>query len=170
MTEGFNFQWSIKSPAGGMLNIRTERADEMEMALESIASIIPAMLAVEQSLMGAGNVAAGMPLSGPQQQNAAQQYTQPNQPTQPAAQPQYQQQAPQQYAPQQPQQYAQPAQQPAFPQQGPNNAAPPGPAPLCLHNLPAKWVKPGVSQSSGRPYKGFWACAQGRDNDCGWKP
>jgi hypothetical protein len=127
------------------------------------------MLAVEQSLMGAGNVAAQMPLSGPQQQNAAQQYTQPNQPTQPAAQPQYQQQQPQQYAPQQ-QQYAQPAQQPAFPQQGPNNAAPPGPAPLCLHNMPAKWVKPGVSQSSGRPYKGFWACAQGRDNDCGWKP
>lgn len=138
--ENWHFQWSIKSPAGGMLNIRADRADELEIALQSVASMIPAMLAVEQALTAGGHVAAGLPLAPPAQQQAAQQ---PFPQQAPPQQQQYQQAPPQQQAPAQQQQYQQP--------------------PLCSHNLPAKWIAPGVSKSTGRPYAGFWACSLPKD-------
>ena len=149
--EQWRFQWSVKSPAGGMLNIRAERADELELALESALAMVPQMLIVEQAMSAAGTVAQQMPLA-PQQ---------PQQP--PPGWSQQPQQAPQ--AP--PQQH----QQPQYPQQGPPPQAPPQQqqqqAPLCPgHGVPAKWVKPGVSQSSGRPYPGFWACAMPREQQC----
>lgn len=138
MSENWNWQVSYRTPAGAMINIRTERADEMELALQSFHAMAPQILAAEQALTAGGHVAAGLPLAPPAQQQAAQQ-PYPQQAPQPQPQQQqYPQQAPPQQAPQQ-QQYQQP--------------------PLCSHNLPAKWIAPGVSRSSGKPYAGFWACS-----------
>ncbi len=30
----------------------------------------------------------------------------------------------------------------------------------CSNHGPAKWVPPGVSKNSGKPYDGFWACVE----------
>lgn len=139
-------QVSFKTPHGALINLRADRMDEMHIALESFHDLIPAILANESALTGGGNVAAQMPLAPPVQQ-----------PAQPAFQPQPQQGPPPEWAQpqQQPQQWQQPAQQ--VPQQ----------APMCPgHGMPAKWVKPGISKSSGRPYPGFWACAMPQGQQC----
>jgi hypothetical protein len=62
-------------------------------------------------------------------------------------------------APVQPQ-YQQAPPAPAYPQQqAPSNA------PMCQHNLPAKYVAGGISKT-GRPYKAFWACSLPREAQC----
>jgi hypothetical protein len=139
-------QTSFKTPGGALINVRAERFDELAIGLESLATLVPAILSVEQLLVAGGNVAAQMPLAQPAQQNSAQ----------------YQ---PQQQAPQQ--QFGQ-APAPQFAQVPQASAMPPGQAPLCLHNQPAKWVPPGISKKTGSPYKGFFACNAGRDSDCGF--
>lgn len=48
-------------------------------------------------------------------------------------------------------------------------AAPTGPAPNCEHGIAAKFVPPGISKASGRPYKGFYACAMDRESQCAFK-
>lgn len=98
----------------------------------------------------------------------------------PAGPPAYQpQQAPPQqtYQPQT-QQDASNVIQGAFPQaqqiqpgydQRPSAGPPPVQAPFCPnHNSPAKWVPPGVSKRTNKPFQGFWACAvsQQGDNSC----
>ena len=37
---------------------------------------------------------------------------------------------------------------------------------LCDHGQPMKFIPPGISKSTGRPYKGFYACAQPRGMQC----
>lgn len=40
---------------------------------------------------------------------------------------------------------------------------------LCEHGEPMKFIPPGVSKASGKPFKGFWACARDRDSQCNKK-
>lgn len=65
---------------------------------------------------------------------------------------------------------ARPTQQPA-PQEAPAPAAigTPADGPVCDHGLPAKFIAAGVSKSTGRPYRAFYACAQDRNNQCQFK-
>lgn len=61
----------------------------------------------------------------------------------------------------QPQSFAPQQQQPSFaPQQGQQQA------PMCDHGMPAKFVQGGISKSTGRPYRAFWACAMPREQQC----
>jgi hypothetical protein len=41
-------------------------------------------------------------------------------------------------------------------------------APMCQHNMPAKYVQGGISKT-GRPYKAFWACAMPREQQCSFR-
>jgi hypothetical protein len=74
----------------------------------------------------------------------------------------------------QPQQYQNPQQAYQQPPQAPmnqnrqNDGPPPGfPIPYCPnHGMPAQWNKPGIGRGTGKPYKGFFGCAQGRNNGC----
>lgn len=47
-------------------------------------------------------------------------------------------------------------------------AAQPGGGPLCDHNEPMKFIPPGISKA-GKPYKGFYACARPREDQCNKK-
>lgn len=40
-----------------------------------------------------------------------------------------------------------------------------GGGPLCDHNEPMKFIPPGISKA-GKPYKGFYACARPREDQC----
>lgn len=60
------------------------------------------------------------------------------------------------------------AQQPA-PQRPTLVAASGGSEPLCDCGLPMKLIPAGVSKASGKPYKGFYACSQPREVQCGKK-
>jgi hypothetical protein len=42
----------------------------------------------------------------------------------------------------------------------------PATGPMCEHGQPMKLVPAGVSKSTGRPYRGFYACAAPRDQQC----
>lgn len=42
-------------------------------------------------------------------------------------------------------------------------------APVCDHGLPAKLVPAGISRATNRPYPAFYACANDRANQCGFK-
>ena len=49
--------------------------------------------------------------------------------------------------------------QPA-PVYAPAHVAAPSGGPVCAHGEPAKFVPPGVSKKTGKPYPGFYACAR----------
>lgn len=42
-------------------------------------------------------------------------------------------------------------------------------APLCEHGQPAKLVPAGISKSTGKPYRAFYACSQPRAQQCNFK-
>lgn len=42
-------------------------------------------------------------------------------------------------------------------QRGQTTGPPPGPAPLDANGNPKRWVPPGVSKKTGKPFAGFWA-------------
>lgn len=44
-------------------------------------------------------------------------------------------------------------------------AEPAGDGPLCDHGEPMKFIPPGISKA-GKPYKGFYACARQRSEQC----
>ena len=49
----------------------------------------------------------------------------------------------------------------------PPAAEPAGPAPMCDHGQPMKLVPAGVSKKTGKPYPGFYACANpDRNSQC----
>lgn len=58
------------------------------------------------------------------------------------------------------------AQQPAPQRPTPTQA---GSEPLCDCGLPMKLIPAGVSKATGKPYKGFYACSQPREVQCGKK-
>ena len=60
---------------------------------------------------------------------------------------------------------APPSQQPA----APAPSAPVGDGHLCEHGEPAKLIPAGVSKATGKPYRAFYACARGRDEQCGFR-
>ena len=45
--------------------------------------------------------------------------------------------------------------------------AAPQQSPMCDHGQPMKLVPAGVSKSTGKPYRGFYACAAPREQQCG---
>lgn len=45
------------------------------------------------------------------------------------------------------------------------SSAPAGPAPMCAHGA-KKWVEPGISKNTGRPYSGFWTCPMPKGQQC----
>lgn len=67
----------------------------------------------------------------------------------------------------------QPYQHPATQVQAPPPVAPVAPpaaaGPVCDHGEPAKYVPGGVAKASGKPYRAFYACARGRDQQCGFR-
>lgn len=40
---------------------------------------------------------------------------------------------------------------------------------LCDHGEPMKYIAPGISKATGKPYKGFYACARPRQDQCAKK-
>lgn len=40
---------------------------------------------------------------------------------------------------------------------------------LCKHGEPAKLVPAGVSKSTGKPYRAFYACARSKDTQCDFR-
>lgn len=55
---------------------------------------------------------------------------------------------------------------------GPTPAATPSAdqdMPRCDHGLPARFVPAGISKKTNKPYPAFYACAQGRESQCGFK-
>ena len=44
-----------------------------------------------------------------------------------------------------------------------------GDAPMCEHGQPAKLIPGGISKASGKPYRAFYACAQPREAQCGFR-
>jgi hypothetical protein len=158
-------QASVKTPKGTLINLRADNPAELDQEIAAIMSRVPALLALEQQLTAAGTVAAALPLAASQPQ-----------PAQSAPQDQFNianPWGPQPPAPGQgpipfdPGAQAAPAYpQQAQPQQQQAQSGAPGPAPLCLHNSPAKWVAPGISKSTGNAYQGFWACALEKQFQC----
>ena len=162
-------QVSLKTPAGALINARGFDRDALQVSLASIAELLPQILELEQSLTAGGHVAAALPLAPQQPAQPAPQQAGPPAGLgwQPAAPQQQQWGPPQQPAqPAAPQQWSQPAQQrPAQPQQQGGAVS----VPNCNHGVPCKWVPPGISTNTQRPYKGFFACSFGRQDDCGFK-
>ena len=150
-------QASLKTPGGALINARGIDKDQLAVSLAAISELTPLILAMEQALLAGGAVASALPLA-PKQPAAPQGW---NPPAAPPQAPPQQQGWGAQLAP--PQQWG--AQRPSAPaaQQAPQGGV------VCNHGTAAKWVEPGISKSSGRPYKGFYACAMGRDQDCGFK-
>lgn len=44
-----------------------------------------------------------------------------------------------------------------------------GSAPLCAHGQPAKLIQGGISKSTGKPYRAFYACNQPRNAQCDFR-
>lgn len=154
-------QVSLKTQAGSLINARGLNRDELATSVTSILELVPLILQAEQAFTAGGTVAAVLPLAPQQPAQPAPNPSGPFAPPANAAPNQQWGQSVQQPARQAPQRWAGPAQPPA---QGA-----PGPVPNCNHGVPAKWVAPGISKSSGKPYRGFHACSFGRDDDCGFK-
>ncbi len=65
-------------------------------------------------------------------------------------------------------QHATPVQAPALAVVAPP-AAPVASGPLCEHGQPAKKIPAGISKATGKPYSGFYACAQPRESQCNFR-
>ena len=62
-----------------------------------------------------------------------------------------------------------PAAAPAQAAAAPQPVAATSSAPICDHGLPAKLVPAGISRNTNKPYPAFFACANDRANQCGFK-
>lgn len=158
MSEDWSLQVSYKLPSGALINVRAGDADELSAMLVALTERAGQILATEQTLTAGGHLATALPLHPQQPQPPAAPLPAPPSPSS---------QAPVGYSP------AQPGPLP----QGPSGAASPSqwqpagqPAgPVCHHGSPAKLVPAGVSKSTGRPYRGFYACAMDRANQCDFR-
>lgn len=43
------------------------------------------------------------------------------------------------------------------------------PSPVCKHGEPAKFVAAGVSKTTGKPYRAFYACARSKVDQCDFR-
>lgn len=165
MSDDWKMQVSIKTPLGTLANLRGDSQEELMLRLTELEQLVPTILSVERLMTAANNVTTALPPAPVAQQWDAQD-AQSQRHLQPMPQqaPWPQQQSPQQFQPQG-QQWGPPP-PPAPPQPQHQQQVPQGQAPVCEHGLPAKYVQGGVSRSSGRPYKAFWACSLTKEHQC----
>lgn len=153
----WRIQISFKTLSGTLINCRAEDAATLNNQIAFVADIAGLIATTEQTLGAVGVVAQGLPLA--QQQ-----------PPQPPVQPEPQGWGPQTAAPLPA--YPSPVANP-HPQAAPygaSGAAPTQqPGPVCNCGLPAKLVPGGISRSTQKPFRAFYACPRDRDVQCNFR-
>lgn len=150
-------QVNFKTPEGTLINIyATSPFEAKELIDAMVTSTLPSILATEQAIRAGSVVGNGLPLAQPQPAVMP--------PAAPASPPSGGQVV------QFPTQPAGDFQPPTdWQAQAAAQAAAPAAGHVCKHGYNAKFVPPGISKKTNKPYKGFYVCPLDQAQQCDFR-